>query len=268
MPEYPKIQITKLPYDSPSGSVYAGKYVPPFEKVEKGFGFRGVILEDVESGKLQCHICGGWFEIFNSHLSSKHKITSNQYRKMFGLSRSTALRSKEMRLKQSKVMQDLMRKHPEKFHNKFSHNGFQKGNNYAGNRKGKSKAHETINKYGVCDLQIVDKILRLQKKLGKTPTLVDLKDEYGGAFIFHIHKRYGSYISLCRKLDIQPCFSSHNPKYSKEYFIKKGLEKEPCIRILTQSEGRHLYKYFKGGVKEWKKAVKEFKLKQEDKNGT
>ena len=45
---YPKIKTTKLPYDSPSGFVYAGKYIPPFEKVEKGFGYKGVILERME----------------------------------------------------------------------------------------------------------------------------------------------------------------------------------------------------------------------------
>jgi len=79
--------------------------------------------------------------------------------------------------------------------------------------------------------------------------------------MFHIHKRYGSYIKLCRKLNLEPLYSNYNPKYSKEYFIQKGLSNVPSIRILTQSEGRHLYHYFKGGVGEWKQAICEYKLK-------
>lgn len=260
MPEYPKIKATKIPYDSPSGSVYVGKYIPPFEKVKKGFGFKGVILEDSESGKLQCHICGEWLHIFNSHLS-KHNINSNDYRKKFGLSRSTALKSKKIRLRQSVVMQKLMKEHPEKFNNRFSNNGFKKGNSYAGNMKNKKKSAETINKYGICELQIIDRILKLKEKLNKTPTLTDLKDEYGGGFIFHIHKRYGSYLILCDQINLKPNFSNRYPKYSKEYFIKKALSKEASIKILTQSEGRNIYRYFKGGVKEWKSAVKEYKSK-------
>jgi len=247
MPEYPAIIPNKIKYDSPSGFVNVGKYIPPFEKVKKGFGYKGVVVEDFKTGQLQCHICGGWFENFNSHLR-KHNITSNDYRTKFGLSRSTALKSKRIRLRQSEVMIALRK-------GKKYQNVFKRNNLFAGNRKNKLKSAETINKYGVCDLQIIDRVLKLKEKLGKTPTLIDLKNEYGGGFIFHIHKRYRSYVKFCWKIGLKPVTSNHNPKYSKAYFIKKGLSAEPSIRILTTNEGRALYKYFKHGVKEWKKAV-------------
>jgi hypothetical protein len=83
-----------------------------------------------------------------------------------------------------------------------------------------------------------------------------LKNEYGGAFIFHIYKKYQSYVKLCWDLDLVPVTSNNNPKYSREYFIEKGLSSEPSIRILTTNESRALYKYFKHGIKEWRKAVK------------
>lgn len=265
MPEYPIAIINKLKYDSPSGYVNVGKYVPPFESVENGFGYKGVVLEDCESGKLQCHICGGWFEIFNSHLSTKHNMKSNEYKQLFGLSVSTALKSKRVRLIQSKTMSKLMKEHPEKFINKKSNNGFKKGNSYASNMKGKRKAQETRNKYGYCDLQIADRVLSLSKKLGKTPTLIDLQEEYGKTIMWHIHKRYSSYITLCKNLGLEPAFSNFNPKYSREYFIEKGLSNEPSLRILTTNEGRALYKYFKGGVPEWKFIIKNIKKKQDEK---
>ena len=98
--------------------------------------------------------------------------------------------------------------------------------------------------------------MELKKELNKTPTLTELKDAYGDAFIGHIHKRYASYISFCKNLDLIPNFSNYNPKYSKEYFIEKGMSNFPSIRILTRNESRALYRYFKGGVKEWKNEIK------------
>ena len=258
MPQYPFSKLNKMKYPSPSGLVNMGKYIPPFEKVENGFGYRGVILEDYESGKLQCHICGEWLEMFNSHLQ-KHDINSEEYKKRFGLSISTALRSKRLRLIQSKNMIELRKKYG-KFNRRF-----QRDNLFAGNRKDKSKSAETKNKHGVCDLQIASKVLELARQLNKTPTLIDLKEAYGGAFIGHIHKRYDSYIKLCRKLELKPVHSNYNPKYSKKYFIEKGLSNEPSLRILTTNEGRALYRYFKS-VKEWKKAVEKRKNAQNGKD--
>ena len=259
MPEYPITRLSKIKYDSPSGFVNVGKYIPPFEKVKDGFGYLGVILEDYESGKLLCNICGEWFEKLNSHLFNTHKITSNEYKEKFGLSKSTALMSKKLRLKQSEVMIRLNKKNPKCFHR--SHAGFGKNNKWAGNRKNKPKSIETINKYGICNLQICDKVMKLKDKLRKTPTLIDLQNEYGNVFIGHINKRYKSYIKLCQKLEMTPNFSNYYPKYSREYFIEKGMSIYPSIRNLTRGEGRALYRYFKS-VKDWKKAVEKRKLKE------
>jgi hypothetical protein len=258
MPEYPAITSKKIKYDSPSGFVNVGKYIPPFEPVKNGFGYMGVVIEDFKSGQLQCNICGKWFDQMAKHLQT-HNMTSQEYKTKFGLSTSTALKTKKMRLRQSEIMIKLNKENPKCLNR--SHTGFEKNNSYAGNRKGKPKSAETINKFGVCDLQIMDKIMKLKEKLGKTPSLIDLKKEYGGTFIFHIYKRYSSYIAFCKEVGFEPITSKDNPKYSREYFIEKGLSTEPSIRILTINEGRALYRYFKHGVKEWKKAVMEQKIK-------
>ena len=252
MPKYPKIKSRIIKYDSPSGYVHIGKYIPPFEKVKDGYGFMGVVLEDKKSGKIQCNICGKWFEQLQTHLVS-HNMSSEEYKLKYGLLMSTALKSKRLRLIHSQVMIDLRKK------NKANRYKFRKNNEQAGNRKNKPKAIETVNKYGVCDLQIRDRILQLKEKLGKTPSLIDIQKEYGGGFIFHIHKRYASYIKLCRDLDIQPLYSNHNPKYSRQYFIEKALSNEPSIRIFTTNESRALYKYFKGGIKELKQIIEKLK---------
>jgi len=244
MPKYPKITSKKIKYDSPSGFVQVGKYIPPFEKNETGFGFKGVIVEDSKSGDLQCSCCGKWFQNLSTHIFAKHGLVANEYKAQFGLLISTALKSKAMRLHQSKVMSGLRIKNKS---NRFS---FKRGNYQAGNRKGHKKAVETLNKYGVCDLQIMQKVIELKNELGKTPTLIQLKKRYGGTFIFHLYRKYNSYVKYCREIDFDPNFSNFNPKYSREYFIEKALSNLPTLKIFTENEQRALYKYFSGGIGE------------------
>ena len=249
MPYYPKITSKRIDYkNAPTGKVNIGKYVPPFEENENGFGFKGVVVEDIKTNQLECSICGKWFENLPTHLRT-HNITAPDYKKKFGLLQSTALKSHRIRLRQSEVMSGMRRKH------KKHRMGFAKNNHYAGNRKGIKKAEESRNKYGVCDLQIMDKVMELAKEMGKTPTLIDLKNRYGGGFIFHLHKRYGSYVKYCHEQGFVPNFSNNYPKYSREYFIEKALSNEPAIRIFTITEGRNFYKYFPKGINELKKEV-------------
>jgi hypothetical protein len=247
MPSYPILKSRKIKYNSPSGFVNIGKYVPPFDEIKNGFGYMGVILEDYKTGKLQCHICGGWYEQMARHIEI-HKINSQEYRRRFGLLISTALKSKRMRIAQSKIMQKLRGK------NKANRFKFAKNNLFAGNRKGKSKALESQNRYGVCNLQLIERILKLKKKLNKTPTLTELKDEYGFVFITLLYERYGSYVKLCNNLELTPNISNFNPKYSKEYFLQKALDDEPSLRIFTLNEKRAFYKYF-NSVSQLKKEV-------------
>ena len=239
MPNYPTLKSKSIKYDSPSGKVIIGKYIPPFEKNDIGFGFKGVILEDHASGKIQCYSCGKWFENLSTHIFFAHQLTASDYKRKFGLLQSTALKSKKMRLDQSKVM-IKMRKSDAKHRYKF-----EKNNVFAGNRKDKPKAVESQNKFGVCDLQIMERLTDLAKDLKKTPTLIDIKERYGDGLIAIMSKRYGSYIKYCKDIGLDPNFSNFNPKYSKEYFIEKMLSNEASIRIFTENELRALYKYFK-----------------------
>lgn len=256
MPYYPNTKINTIEYDSPSGKINVGKWVPPFRKIEDGFGFMGVVAEDVGTGKLQCHICGKWYEGMTTHVWATHKINTLQYKERFGLFRGTPLRSRRIRKIQSETMHK-MRKKDAKHRHKFP-----KGepNKAAGNRKGQKKPLENQNRFGVCDLQVVDKIRILADKLGKTPTLLEIIAEYGAGFSFAIHKRHGGYIALLKKMGLEPVTSSHNPKYSQEYFVKKGVEaalnNNPLVgsQIFNQSEARNIYQYFTS-QKEWKREV-------------
>jgi len=254
-----EIPQNKMEYDSPSGSINIGKWEPPFAEVQDGYGFQGVIAEDSETGQLQCHMCGAWYENIPTHLTSTHRISSDDYKFRFGLFKSTALKSKRLRLRQSEVMNGMRKKHV-KHRRKFS-----KNNTESGNRRGKPKAVESQNVYGVCELQVADKVKILAKKLGRTPKLTEVRDEYGGGFVTTIHSRYQGYINLCRKLNLEPGVSNHNPKFSKEYFINKGVEayrkrgKWQIKEIYSENERRYIYKFFRG-YEELKNTVEESML--------
>jgi len=254
MPQYPNKTKKTIKYpQAPSGRINIEKWQPPFVNNATGYGFVGVLAEDTKTGELQCSECGKWFEQLPTHYTTQHKINGEQYRKKFGLFSSTALKSKRLRLIQSKVMIDFRKTDKKKFLRKFP-----KGNKESGNRKGKKKAIEAQNKFGVCDLQIMTKIIALSEKLGKTPTLTDIKAEYGQKMISVMYLRYGSYIKYCREyLKMTPNFSTHNPKFQStkswhDHLIALGKvalkagKKVKCHGFLPDNESRYVYRYFKG----------------------
>lgn len=258
MPAYPHKKQKTIKYSqAPSGEINIEKWIPPFVSNDTGFGYVGVVAEDVGTGKLQCSECGNWFEQLPSHYAVKHDMTGKQYKKKFGLLTGTALKSKRIRLIQSKTISKLQKEGKMGVGNNLGKSPFVKGNKHAANRKGKPKAIESQNAFGVCDLQIMTKIIDLAKKLGKTPTLVDIKDVYGGGLISIMHYRYRSYISYCREyLKMEPGFSNHNPKFLsnkswRDHLISVGLkslkEGNPMTikKLLPPNEQRYVYNHFK-----------------------
>lgn len=260
MPAYPHKTQKKIAYkQAESGFINIEKWVPPFVQNQTGFGFVGVVAEDFKTEKLQCSECGKWFEQLPTHYSVAHKMTGEQYRAKFGLLNSTALKSKSIRLAQSALITKMQKDGRMNLGNRKNRNGksygFTKKNELAGNRKGIKKAVESQNKFGQCDLQIMTKMIALGKKLGKTPSLVDIKKEYGGGVISIMHVRYGSYIQYCKDyLKMEPLYSRYNPRpenFWKNSLLamgKKALKKGKTPKakgFLPEKESRYVYKYFK-----------------------
>lgn len=258
MSAYKTTKQNKIKYkDAPSGYINIKKWVPPFAPIVGGFGYVGVIAEDSRTGQLQCHECGKWYEQLPTHII-KHGLTGEKYREKFGLLVSTALKSKRIRLIHSRVCQKNQKLGKMQLGNTNGY-GFKKNNKESGNRKGKPKAEESQNRYGVCDLQIMTKIIELGKKLGKTPTLTDIKREYGRTILSIMHSRYGSYVKYCHDyLKMQPNFSSCNPKFKtkkawREHLLEEGQKALKLGHPLTTTklfgdrhakEIRYIYKYF------------------------
>jgi hypothetical protein len=260
MPCYPKHSRRVLRYpQAPSGYININKWEPPFMPVKKGFGFLGVLAEDNENGQLQCHICGKWFPQLSTHITGGHKMKNcNEYKTRFGLFQGTALKCKRLRLIQSKTIRRLQKAGLMGIGNNLGKSPFKHGkaNKYAANRKGWKKPVEGANQYGRCDLQIMHKIIALSKKMkGKTPSLCDIKAEYGGGIVSVMHSRYGSYVEYCRKyLKLKPLPSMSNPTSKSDWkktlleegriALKKGVR--PVVsEILPYPRNRYIYKFFK-----------------------
>ena len=63
----------------------------PYMEAEKGHkGYQGVVLYNEEKDKVQCAICGEWFEQLGQHVNS-HKMKADEYRRTFGLGSKVAL---------------------------------------------------------------------------------------------------------------------------------------------------------------------------------
>lgn len=84
----------ELPKGTRSYNLY--KLHPPFRKLVDGYGYPGVILERVKDEKLQCHICGGWFDNLASHVLYEHKTKSEEYKKKFSLRQKDSLVCKKI----------------------------------------------------------------------------------------------------------------------------------------------------------------------------
>ncbi|MDX2466089.1 MAG: Helicase associated domain protein [Acidimicrobiia bacterium] len=61
------------------------------------YGQLGVLAEDPDGEAVQCHICGDWFSLMGTHANHSHGIRAADYRRAFGLRKSTPLASTSYR---------------------------------------------------------------------------------------------------------------------------------------------------------------------------
>jgi hypothetical protein len=199
--------------DAPSGYVTMYHYKEPFMPFEyhgKGFGYQGVLLFDGSSDKIQCHLCGEWFGALGHHLHREHNIKASEYKDLVGLRQTSALVSESLRAKMianglDKRLQNLRAggKKSEETKKKISETM-------------KKKTRETENELGTCPAQLLERIQRKAKELGRCPT----SKECG--FVETVRKVYGTFNNACKIAGLEPLESGKtlkSTKYTKDYFI-------------------------------------------------
>ena len=192
--------------------IYNG-YKEPFVPLKKEFyGYEGVILEDEDTGEIQCHICGRWFKSLASHLQlhkdflenkNTHPITDKNkyaasYKDFFGLKRGTALVSSETREKIIKGASG----HPYWERDKTKWIEAQARVNKRGKGLNNNAVIEKQNEQGTCYVQLLEIIMKEAIKQGKTPGVRDIKGANGQDLNSTIRRRYGSWSEAMKLLKL------------------------------------------------------------------
>jgi len=145
------------------------KVAPPLEKLDKGFfGYKGIILRNTLTDKLQCHMCGKWFKGLNIHIFRKHKIKAKNYKRLFGLPLSYGLVSRSTSTKMSKNGQANVK------YLKGKRNPTKAGNSKTWENDYMRKSKSFLNQHGACNEQIERRFLIVADIIGKEPSQEDL----------------------------------------------------------------------------------------------
>lgn len=141
----------------------------PFMHVEKGYGYQGVVLYNTIEDKLQCHICGKWFESLGSHIWHCHKMRSFDYKMEYGLCGGTALCSVRL----SKLHSDIGLKieNKERFKSVSVHGNIKR-------KLPRLNGEKTIqyrNRNGLCELQIKTRYDVVKIQCGREPQIKDME---------------------------------------------------------------------------------------------
>jgi hypothetical protein len=208
-------ELKELEYpDAPSGYVTLYNYKEPFmpfrcDITNEGFGYEGVLLFDGETDKVQCHLCGDWFETLGNHTAREHGMGVGEYKKMVGLSKNTALIGEKYRAK-------LIASGQKRFNN------IRPGTKMT--EETKKKISDTLkeirreqqNLTGTCPAQLIDRLKKRAEILGRCPTVKEV------SFRETLIKVYGSFSEACRVAGLTPLKSGQTlkkTKYTKDYFV-------------------------------------------------
>lgn len=150
----------------------AFKAEPPFTKVKDGHGFLGVVLRDKKKDKLQCHMCGKWFNHLPAHITQAHKIKTRTYKKKYGLPLQFGLVSRGIARKCSDAAKKPYWERDKKSVQKHMKNMRDKV------KRTKRRPKATIaakNSKGLCDQQLLKRFLIVADIVGRNPTTDDVK---------------------------------------------------------------------------------------------
>lgn len=258
--------------DAPSGYVKLYNYKEPFMKFDGGFGYQGVLLFDGESEKIQCHMCGKWFDSLGNHINRGHNMKASDYKDITGLLQTTALINEKIRTK-------LISSGQSRFKN------LKKGRKKTKQEIEKirktllknSNKRERENVMGSCPAQLIAKLQKEYEILGHTPrdpkhanrvNIKYRKEALLSAKRIGSREKYirvfGSWAKACEMANIPVRKSGQtiHPKLSKKEqlleFIRIFISKNKRLPSSSDSRRKLIpnvsdYQYHFGGLK---KAIK------------
>ena len=141
----------------------------PFMEVPRGHGYQGVIMYDDVEEKVQCHICGKYFEHLGRHVASTHKTTSEDYKIEYGLSLGTALCGRRYSEFRSRIGRKAFKD------GRFKPRAFRHGMRRRIARRKPNTSIQVKNRMGLCDMQIMARYDVVKRIVGRIPMDGDFK---------------------------------------------------------------------------------------------
>ena len=159
--------------------------------VRSGHGYQGVVLYDDVSDRVQCHVCGKFYQNVGSHANKKHQMSADDYKIKFGLTLRTALcsvglssRRREATnaaIERGEIRQDIATQSAR--HNKNRKRSY---------RQVGVQTVQFFNRNGLCDLQIKTRYEVVEKMVGRVPTQNEIIKYDRKLFFCGIVPRYGN----------------------------------------------------------------------------
>lgn len=197
------------------------KAEPPFMAYKSGHGYLGVLLEDRETGKVQCHLCGKLIKNIPKHLYHSHNnLPAEEYRKEVGLGSTMPLVCSDTskRLRES-GWTDLSEQDRERKHQKLIKNNREVHRRGApASRKNGNNGKRAIqynNRFGTCEAQARAHFWGLYNKLGRIPNC-----EEDQKLKYLVFARFDSYESALRAWGVSSYEIGKHHKRSAELATK------------------------------------------------
>lgn len=205
-------------------------YKEPLKKVDRGFGYQGVLLSSLNGDKVQCHICGNLFRNLTHHILLAHEISNKDYKIKFGLARLTSLSSETLRKERSmRHIKYLMSLTPKQIKERIEKMKAGLRRYYSSpERFGKNPklSLEVRNRNGTCPDQVLDQIKKLASRLGHSPSIAEFRKYHKDKYLGSIRYFYGSWSNAKRLLNLEVGNKSGEGlrprrRHSKEHLISE-----------------------------------------------
>lgn len=213
-------RATALPPETP---VFYADYKEPFREVKDGYGYYGVLATTADKNYVQCHICGFLFRSLSQHVRN-HGISTDQYKKDFGLFANAALVGEDVRqmlvnryvgkVLLSKANHFKAREGLKEYWRKVKAGEIERTGN-------KEWSLQRRNKHFNCPEQLIEKIQVLAKELGRAPTTKEWTDRTGHGHMV-LKTVFGSYNEGIKIAGLVPTdhWKDRPPLMSREQVIE------------------------------------------------
>lgn len=236
------------------------KVVSPLAPVKDGFGYDGVLLREKSTGKIQCHLCGKWFDFLATHVKQKHDCPAEEYRYKFSLPLGFPLCSK----KYSEARSDISSR-PEHL-SRLGKNRPKNPGRFLRSKKCRKRGAWTSsclaaqNKRGACKAQMYERYIVVADQVGREPSEGDLR-KYDPPLMGIIVRRHGNLGEFLKSHGLEG--RPYAPATTKRKIISQlrafAVEKEkiPVARDFLRGNGRKYpaYSTIRRHFGSWRRAM-------------